>query len=312
MIVEKKRDFFGNIKNKSTEKNYKRLVLNLEKYLEDADMEVGELGLDHLTDFMKHYVKPSTNVSARSHTSMLIKFLRETHNIELDNADYNYIVGSSVIEQDYISKHFLDDLISVLKNFQDIIIPILIFHGVTGKEGIEMRALTNNDVLNNGVRLRNEKGELTGEFVEIESEYIKYLKMAKNETIYYKKNGENIHDPRHESSPLCESNYLIRVVGKTDSKQDQMANKYVHQNRFEMIRNLDVVKELSEEYNLSTKALTLKQIKKSGMIYEFKKLIKDEGVEPKEARRIVTEKFRVKNNWAMTDFLMVEKVEELY
>lgn len=297
-------------------------VFKTSEVIEDKyNTDLCDFTLEQIEELMV-YRKPSTKASARTVGRMITKYINWSIDNEYSSLKYNPLNVSSdyfysfVPEEktQYLTVDQVEEVVDYLINDQDSVIVSLLFNGVQGKQASEIRNLTKGDVDFKGKRLRV-KDDKTEEYRIIDFkddrlDTLSQIKRAYKDTEYIKKNNEmeynphvkdTIEMPSHQETP-----YIVKT-GKTQKKHyGERATQYTVYNRIDMIRTLEGLHELSDK-------LTTKNIVRSGMIYEAKRLLETEGGElDNDKLKRVCEKFNVKNHWAVRDYVNMEVIESLY
>ncbi|QJI52363.1 putative integrase [Psychrobacillus phage Perkons] len=203
----------------------------------------------------------------------------------------------------FISKQKLDEIISELVNYQDKIIPLLIFNGVYGHQCSELRNLRMKDIQDDGtVRLRDDaRGE---RIIHLEENVIELLRKANSDREYQAKNG--LSTSRNAVAEVIDSEYIIKPIKKGKTSPDGRISQITIINRIMMIAELFDIPEL-----------TPKSIQRSGMIYmayhlSEKKDIYDLIGERFNWRKIVRGDYENYNISYMRSFLNDENITMLY
>lgn len=303
---------------------YKGIFKSSQPIEEKYNVDLSSFNLKQVSELMT-YRKPKTKTSARTIGRIITKYI--DWSILNKKSTYINISDNPLrISQDYFSQfvpsedtQYLSidnilDTIDELINDQDAVIVALLFHGVQGKQASEIRNLTKDDVdlKNKTLRVKDDK---TGEYriVNLKDDELNTLRIIKRaylDTEYIKKNGkmeynEKVKDVVEMPSPK-DTPYIVKT-GKTQGVHyGERASQYTIYNRLEMIRSLEELSDYSGK-------LTTKNIVRSGMIYEAKRLLETEGGElDNDKLKRICEKYNVKNYWAVRDFINMSVLESLY
>lgn len=299
-----------------TQEVYKRIFKNSE-VLEDLNKKDLYSFEDELLEkLILEYIKPKTKQSARTYCSIMSNYIdwaihnnyRKTSNPLKGNQEYFY---SFVDDQNnlYFAKSELDDIVFTLMNAQDSFIIQGLFYGIQGSQVSELTNLTRKQVdeaINNDNIIVLVDGKGKERAIKLDKATLELAKMAHKEPEYYKKNGavdysENIK----EVVALPKSDYILKPTATNKDGEGRKISHFTVYNRLEMLKSL-------EEFEEYKDAFTTKNIVRSGMLYEAKKIL-DSGRElDRWSIEEICEKYGIKFRWSLKDFLNEETVREVY
>ncbi len=309
-----KNEFLNQFDNEKTREVYKRVFKKSKEIEEEYDKDVFNFDETLIRDLLKVY-KPSTDQSARTYFNILSSYIQwgiDNGYSELlenplkDSQSYFYTFVEK--KRLYLPKSDIDLIISRLVNAQDSFIIQALFEGIQGKEVSELTLLTKEQI---------EDSEITGKLKLIDkcgnkrviypdAKTINLALLALKEEEYYKKNGlfdyiDNLKDVIN----LPESKYVLKPTATNNTLEDKPVSHYTVYNRLEMIKSLDEFEEFKD-------ALSTKNIVRSGMIYEAKKMM-DKGIKiDRKAIESICSKFGISYKWSLKDFLNEETINEVY
>lgn len=311
-----KNEFLNQFENEYTRKVYESTFRKVEVMEQEVQKDVMDFSKEMFEKLITTYVKPSTKQSARTYCHILSSYIQWSIDKEYSANKLNPLQdgNSSYFEEFvknqnslYMSKNEIDMIIFSLVNAQDSFIVKALFEGIQGRKLYELVNLTKYDIENarkndNLLKLPNEKGDIRA--ITVEDETLKLAEIAIREQEYYKKNGEaDYHENIKETAPLVESDYVLRPVLTNNDKI--MLTHYSVYNRLEMIKGL-------EEFDEYKESLTTKNIVRSGMIYEAKKVL-DSGLPlNRNTIELICLKYGIKYKWSLKDFLNEDTVREVY
>jgi hypothetical protein len=301
---------------------YGNIFKSSEAIEEKYNIDLNSFTISQIADFFT-YRKPRTKTSARTIGRIITKYI----NWAIDNRHSAYastIDNPLKVSQDYFSQfvpnestqylsvYEIKDTIDYLINDQDAVIVALLFNGVQGSQASEIRNLTKNDVKSNKLNVKDDKTGLhrTVDLSNDELNTLKIIKRAYLDTEYVKKNGEMEYNERVkdvvEMPTPQETPYIIKT-GKTHGLHyEERATQYTIYNRIDMIRALEGLQDYSHKLNT-------KNIVRSGMIFEAKRLLELEGGElDNDKIERICDKYNVKNYWSVRDFINIDVINSLY
>lgn len=311
---QNKNKFLDQFENKHTKKVYESIFNKTEEIEKLVGVDFMDFNLDMFNNFIVNYMKPKTKQSARTYGYMLSNYIQwsidnnYSKSIENPISPSSYYFESFVKNQDslYIRKSEIDAIIFSLINAQDAFIIKALFEGIQGKQLCELVNLKKKNIIE-----AQETGELTlnmGESserrIKIEDDTLKLALIAMKEREYYKKNGEvDYLDNVKDRVDLADSDYVLRP-SITNSAKEKLTHYSIY-NRLEMIKELEDFEEYKD-------ALTTKNIVRSGMLYEAKKML-DNGLElDRKALEYICSKYNISYKWSLKDFLNKDTVSEVY
>lgn len=319
-----KNDFLEQFENEDTREVYKRIFKKSKKLEEKYNIDLFNFNKSQADELVKNYIMPETKQSARTYCNVISSYIQWAISNGISESKENpfkqtqeYYASFVENQSDlYLSKTEIDMIVRNLVNAQDSFIIQALFNGIHGKKVSELTLLTreqikkakeNAKVTNNYIlKLK----DLDGNEREIrtDKDTIDLASMALEEDEYYKKNGEvdYSHNVR-EVIALPYSDYVLKptITKKNTGDKAKPISHYTVYNRLEMIKSLNRFSDYKD-------ALTSKNIVRSGMIYEAKKVL-DRGI---ELDRIEIEniciKFGMTYKWSVRDFLNEKTVREVY
>lgn len=260
----------------------------------------------------------STINSVRAFASMIKKYIDWAIHTGLTNSNINPMdmFTASDYEEciDKSKKLFIseDELIEIenrLANYQDKVIPRLLFEGANGHEVSELINLKIDDVDFKNKRLRlydNKNGE---RYITVSDRCLDIIEKAIKEKTYYAKNAEKESKHGKDEYEYFETDRVIKntLTGRTK----KVADKNV------VYRRMYLIKELFD-----MPYLTIKNVWRSGMIKMAVDLYKEEGELTNKQLAKIAEQFglgKIVNNGretynyhAMRQFINRDNILELY
>lgn len=313
----KKEEFLNQFKEKTREV-YTRLFKISIILEEKLNKDLYDFNSEELEDFIK-LLKPKTKQSARTYCNVLSsyiqwgldnKFTKVNDNNPIRRRQeyfYNFVVGKQ--ETMYLTKGDIDAIVDSLVNPQDQFIILGLFNGIQGKELSELTNMKRGDIdeVNNIITVTDNKNGNKRE-VAVDDFTKTIALLANSDREYYKRNGEVDYSNQFKDVVLLpESSYVLKSTN-TNSNNKNGENPISHftiHNRLEMIKSLDGF----EEY---APALTTKNIVRSGMLWEAKKILDEEKEFGRPQIEKVCEKFNMKYKWSLKDFLNADTINSIY
>lgn len=314
-----KNRFLNQFTNEKTKEVYKR-VFDKSRYLEiENGKDLFDFDEYDLNLLLESYISPKTKQSARTYGNIISSYIdwaidkgyskNKVFNRIHDRQEY---FNSFANKQNslYLSKDEIDAIIFRLVNAQDSFIIQALFDGIQGRKVSELTLLTREQVDNafkNNNIITLIDGDGNKREVKLDNKTLELAVMASNEVEYYKKNGEvDYLDPSKETIRLKESKYILKPTSTSvKHDEDKPISHYTVYNRLEMIKSLDEFKEYKD-------ALSTKNIVRSGMLYEAKKML-DSGQElDRYAIEKICVKFGMSYKWSLRDFLNEDTVYDVY
>lgn len=286
-IREPKDKFYNQKIKEQFLKEHVNRTSRIYKYTFEKSAEMEEFYKQDLCDFnldqikyTMHRINPSTISSASGQLSIIknyITFCKEKgysnkSNVNvLDNIPRSWIFQFIDSENKiYYTKDELENITEELENAQDAVLIMLLFEGVNGYQASEISNLKIEDLTeeNNSYKLKL-KCDRHGERIIKPSNFlVSLIIQANREESYLKKNG--ISDSKSPYAELIENGYVVKPakIGRRRASEDSELNKIDKHNIY---RRIKMIKEIFE-----LKSLTPKNIERSGMLYEMKKMIGNE------------------------------------
>ncbi|USK57156.1 hypothetical protein LIS82_12100 [Cytobacillus solani] len=224
----------------------------------------------------------------------------------IDESWYAQFVDTSL--KQFISKTELDEMVSQLVNYQDKIIPVLLFNGVYGTESSEIRNLKLTDIQEDGTtRLYDDvKGE---RYIKLDENVIEMLRKANYEEVYMNKNG--MAEGKSPNSHLVNSEFIVKSLKRGAAKEGHRISQS------SIISRINIIKEY-----IGWLDLTPKSIWRSGMLYMASQLMQGRNELIKEDFDKIGEHFnlsKINNNGYesynrayMSGFINEENINKLY
>lgn len=316
----KKAHFLNQFENLSTREVYMRIFKQSSKLENEIGKDLFNFNQDELERFIKEYIKPKTKQSARTYINVISsyiqwgidnKYSKLSTNPLRRNQDYFY---NFVEDQNnlYMSKEEVEAITFGLVNAQDKFIIQALFDGIQGTQVSELTTLTVDqieDALNNdnNLFLVDKKGNKR--IVNVDETTLNLALLANSESRYFKKNGNvDYLDNLKDDVILPKSKYILKPTATNKDAKVVSVNPVSHYtvyNRLEMIKGLEGFEEYRD-------ALQTKNIVRSGMIYEAKKMIERGEELNKQNIEKICDKFGIKYKWSLRDFLNEETIREVY
>jgi integrase len=301
---------------KISQDTYTRIFKESFKLEEELNKDLCDFSGGEIKRYLRK-LKPTTKNSSRSNGRKVKNYIEWAIEEGYSTNEFNPIGELEspswfdqfiVHKKQYISKMELERIEALCKNYQDRVILRLLFEGVQGKGCSELIYLKVDDIdrIRGVLRLKDEDGSRRE--LKVSSDCMEIIEEAIKEKIYYKKNGEmeSTLDNVREYNDLVQNDYVIR-------------NCIVHTNNYEFVKKHTIYRRIAtiQEYIHKhdpelVHVLTAKSIANSGMIYEGSKIYEQKGKLEKEDYDWIVEKFNIKNNWLLRDFVNERMIEELY
>ncbi|NBI28659.1 phage lytic cycle repressor MrpR family protein [Chengkuizengella marina] len=294
-LGNKSQDIYLRIFEVSSEVEYKR------------KKDLYELNLDDI-EIILYTLRPLTNdishVNGRIVTSYLNwcieKELISTNLLTEKNVDW----FSQFVDKDiqlYYSESEIRKIEDNCANYQDNVIVRLLFEGVQGSAMSEIRNVQRKDVNHdtNEIKVRNERGD--ERIVNVSDRAMNMIQNAFAQIVYIKKNGHMLPDTHmSDKTNLVENDYLIRSSLTKTISFNKEVDKIVLYRRIQTI---------AETLGYEKSSLTAKNIVRSGMIYEGKKILDEKGSLEREDYLNICAKYNMNpNNWYPLKRFINEKV----
>lgn len=315
----KNKEAFLSSFSENTSEVYKRIFVLSNNKEEELNKDIFNFNEKELEDFIKEDVKPRTKQSARTYIHIISSYIQWAIDNKMSNLTtnplrrraeyfYSFVSGQNNL---YLSKSEIDAIIYLLINKQDSFIIQGLFAGIQGNQVSELTSLTIQQVKDafkkgNLLTLVNNKGE--NREIEVEESVLDLAVLANFQEEYYKKNGEiDYSKTLKDVVSLPKSNYILKPTRTNNGYAgDKAISHYTVYNRLETIKDLDAFRDYDYD------ALTTKNISRSGMIYEAKKMLDAGRSLDKTAITEICTKFGIKYKWSLTDFLNEETVRQVY
>lgn len=308
-----KKAFLSQFENENTQKVYEAVFKKSEKIEKKLNMDIMNFDKELLEKFIFENMMSKTKQSSRTYCNILSSYIQWS----IDNKLSSNIENPININQEYfekfvenkkplyISKDEIDAIIFNIVNAQDAFIIKALFEGIQGKQLAELVNLEYKDIVKaeeneNVLKLFNDR------IVKVETDTIRLAKQAYREESYLKKNGEMDYSENiKDTIKLAESFFVLKPTATRASNNGGKITHYSIYNRLEMIKSLEEFEEYSD-------ALTTKNIVRSGMLYEAKKILERDGELNLSSINEICDKFGMKYKWSLRDFLNEDKINEVY
>jgi hypothetical protein len=312
-----KSEFLEQFKNLDTQEVYKRLFKKSARIEERLNIDLFNFDSDTLESFIKNEIAPKTKQSSRTYCNVLSSYIQWGMSKGYSNLDINPLKRSqeyftTFVENQnslYLPKSEIEAIIFSLVNAQDSFIVQALFDGIQGTQVSEITSLTrqqveeayDNDLI---INLKDSKNKCRE--IKVDVRTLDLAIRANDESEYYKKNGQvDYSDNIKDVISLPYSNYILKPTKTNKHGEDKAVSHYTVYNRLEMIKGL-------EEFEEYKDTLTSKNIVRSGMLYEAKKILDQNRELDKVAIEEICKKYGIKYKWSLKDFLNKETVREVY
>lgn len=295
---------------------YSNIFKKSKKLEEKYNTDVFNFDEESLKDLLKNYINPSTKQSARTYYNILSSYIQwgidNKHSILTENPmarmKENWLTFVENQSSLYLKKSELDAILSRLVNAQDAFIIQALFDGIQGKEVSELTLLTREQI---------KEAEETGwlklidmdgneRTIKPDPKTINLAIIAFEDPEYYKKNGQfDYIDNIKDVVALPKGGEYILKPTATAKYDNKPISRYTVYNRLEMIKSLPEFTEYKE-------CLNTKNIVRSGMLYEAKKIVDNNGKLDKKSIESICKKFGMSYKWALKDFLNEDTLNEVY
>ncbi|MGE5438044.1 MAG: hypothetical protein ACM3O3_12595 [Syntrophothermus sp.] len=262
-----KEEFISDLKGKyaaGTIRLYRQLFNKAEETEEVFNKDINEMNFKEARELLKGYPNRSVNMFLIN-CSMLRTYkswcLARNIKIEIPNyfsflnrKDADDYVRTQYIKKKVISYETLLNFEHELLNYQDYVLLVLAFVGVSGKESIEIRELKVSDVHTNYIQLHNR-------IIKINEKIYSIIKNAINEDVYDAGNG--ISDAKATQRYIHKNEYVVRLSGVD---KNEPVNCQLVKGRIDRMQNY------------IGNNITVTNIKLSGMVYLAKEIIKQKEI----------------------------------
>jgi len=315
--MEDKASFIGHYDNKETQESYGYVLEKVKGLEEFFKKDLYDFSFEQIEEAM-HKLSPSSLPVARMNGAVLTSYIswaidnnKRVGNInpiksKINTTDwYRKFIDPS--KKNYITLEELEKNEKFITNYQDKIVPRLLFEGVGGIFASEILNLTDKDYReeSNKLRLNDErKGE---RYITVSEGCINMIKKALDETDYHKSNGES--ESRNPVLRLVENNFVVKTAS-TNDKSEGKADRHTVYRRISSIAEW-----------LEIPFFTTKSVQRSGMIYMAYKLMKERNKEDvdREVLNEVAEQFNVTkinneryNYSLLEEYINTENINKLY
>lgn len=304
------------LENEYSQSTYSRIFKLSQELEERYKKDLYDFDKKELEELMYYYIKPQTKATVRTYGHIISSYVqwgidtnRSKHltNPFRRNNEYFYKFVTKKSTNIYLPKDVIDNIVNDLKNAQDAFCIQAIFDKIGGNGLSELTSLTINQINeaienDNILTLKDNQGNIRK--VKVSDKTIDLALIAHGEEEYFKKNGQMESYSHFDRAELRITKYILRPTTTGEKHYGEISFSTIY-NRLEMIRNL-------EKYIEYKNALTSKNIERSGMIYEAKKLLEMGEPLDKANRAKICEMYGKKYRWAVSDFLNEDVVNEVY
>ncbi|MCI1590408.1 phage lytic cycle repressor MrpR family protein [Heyndrickxia oleronia] len=191
----------------------------------------------------------------------------------------------------------LKDIEKQLVNFQDKIIPRLLFEGACGRMVSELLNLTIKDVRGNVLHLKNDNG--SEREIAVSDETISMIHKAYDENEYLNKNGESMG--KRSVSQLIRNEYIIRTTESKGTINTVRASNHI------IYRRLSLIEEITGVEGLNPRRYTW-----SGIFYMGKKLFLRDGELGDKQYAEICKQFDTKDSKFFRESCNIDVIRNLY
>lgn len=269
--------FLETLKNESSRNAFKSMLTQISKYEKEIDKNFYDMSINEAKNCIDTLTRTTLNASSTllsklstylfwtiannfSENSVLLSWVKT-----LKGSD---IVSKTAMENQYITKKDLYNIMSLIRNAQDKALLTLLFHGVEGTELYELRHISKSDIdfNNNLIHLKEHNKATYNRDVKLSVQEMDIVKEALEQTSYYLVDIDEKGKEAIELLSLTDSDYLFKVIEFT-KKRRATASDIV--TRAELSRRL---RGISQEVK---NPLNAGNLIASGMIYELTQLNKE-------------------------------------
>lgn len=256
-----KNKYLESIENEGSRTVTKYIFVASKSIEEILEMDLYNFSADHVAEILKN-MNTKSPTTAQSHLSMIRTYInwcivngyRESNINPLESLGedfYSQFVDTTV--KQFISRSELDEILKQLVNYQDKIIPLLLFNGVYGAESSEIRNLRFTDIQEDGTtRLYDDiKGE---RYIKLDDSVIEMLRKANYEEEYMNKNG--LAEGNSPNSLLIDSEFIVKNLKRGAAKEGHRVSQGT------IIKRINIIQDF-----FALPDLTPKSIWRSGMLY---------------------------------------------
>lgn len=220
------------------------------KLNEFTDKSIEELTKDEIDAFVNSIIEGKSCNTIRLYVILMNKILlAQGIDIQLSLEDY-------VVEQEvkYIDKKELYKLVDYLDSYQDAFILVAIYHGIAGKQMIDLRELTTSQVdLNNKTITVGER------VIHMDDKFFEITDMAMHQQFGCAISANGVYSSNGEFTYNLKSKYVLKVRQYKNNRQGLDPMSY---NGFRTR-----VRSIMKYLNLD---MTVNELEKSGYLYRLK------------------------------------------
>lgn len=317
MTTTESRLYNGQIKERfletypeGTRPTYRRIFF-VSKHTEEAfDKDLYDFSLEQI-EYVLYDLFPTTFASSQVNGRIITAYIRWAIEQGLRKTNINPLI---IADSKYFAKfvdpninlYFPEKLLRSIEdqciNAQDCAIFRLLFEGVSGKQLSELRNLKKKDVDSDNLQLTLTDEDKNKRVLEVSPRAISLVKKASEETVYWKRNGEPIDSPNiRPYTDLVDNEYVFRnSITRTINHYDSVDYHVIY-------RRIELIQELFEmPFFTSTK------IKKSGMIFMAKELVKKDGDLKRDHYLMIAKRFKVNNWYSLKEYVTMDNIMKLY
>jgi len=310
-----KNKYLDRYENLDTQGVYRRIFKKSALIEREYAKDLCDFSEEQLKSFVINVLQPKTKESSRSIYSTISSYIDWTISTGVATTTANpwkkrdqaYIYSLVHFVKNYMSYHEKQFILKKLINEQDRFIVEALWNGIQGDKLAELVKLKIDqiDITSGTVTIIDENKSVVRVVPTFDYQLCNIAKLANEQKLYIKKNGECSENTISESAVLVESNYIIKRSNTKHKGDKTHITHYTVYNRVEMFRKLDALKPYAN-------VLVTKNIIRSGMIYYALQLYKRDGVLEREQIEEICERFNVRFKWSMKDFINLDTLKELY
>lgn len=288
----------------STAKSYERIFKLTRPYEVKRNKDLNEMNQDELEQVLFMFKAENLNtieayarvISSYLNWSVENNYSRINHLAFFKPEDFSQFMQ----EEEYINNKNMLRIESLIQNYQDAVIPRLIFEGVSGKSFSELTNLKNEDVdfKNNILHLTEtiDDTHVIKRTLQVSTHAMEMIKGAMKQDIYYKKNGES--QGRGAFLRLADSEYVLRgAVTNNRLPDNRMDFSGIHR-KLRMLEN-----------SLGLPAFTAKFIQRSGVIQAVSDMMEGDEITT-GILNVVADRFKIKSVYGLKSYVTLSNIEK--
>jgi len=307
--------YLSRYQNRDTKEVYGRIFKKSAPLEKKYDKDIYDFTADELKQFVIEVLKPKTKESSRSIYSTISSYIEwsilEGQSKHFANPwkkrNAQYIYGLVIPVKNYMSYDEKQYVLDKLVNAQDKFIIEALWNGIQGEKLSELVSLT-IDRINpetNTVLLYDGDGKSVRRLTAFDDQLVNLARVANEQRIYMKRNGQCSENTISESADLVESEYIVKHSNTKHRGRLAHTTHYTIYNRVEMLRSLPELQHFSS-------VLVTKNIVRSGMIYYAQQIYKRDGELNRSQLEEICDRYNIRFKWSVKDFLNPSVIEELY